>query len=325
MAEPDFDSLHANGSDTCDDLLPPELIESDSRVRHPDEVGDGWHPSPDFLDPLADELEEWLRDSESKGLDYTEPTTLDRLTYIIAGIVVDGPGSVPQAAAWWGARAWFDVKGPAGFGNRFAGKVEGVWDETESLERRIKAWVPNVDSPDEDDNEGRSSYGNSEFTGFLVTVVEPFLADLRNWSRELKLQFPPGRAPAGKTGQVEGAPSRVRKKRSTNKGDARTKIISALTTHHQYAKGGCLNLEPIGNNELARQAEVAPSTASDFFNNVFNKREKGGFPRYCVICRDARQLAFSLKALNGEFSPHDLYGERPPGEGERDDERDDEE
>src|SRR5262249_18814112 len=38
-------------------------------------------------------------------------------------------------------------------------------------------------------------------------------------------------------------------KRSTERGEGRAKLIAALTKHHQYADGGCLNLEPIGNNE----------------------------------------------------------------------------
>lgn len=112
----------------------------------------------------------------------------------------------------------------------------------------------------------------------------------------------------------------VKKKQSTAKGDAREKIIGALNKHHKYAEGSCLNLEPIGNNELARLAVVSESTASAFFKNEFNRGERGGFAKYRVICRDAGRLADSLKALNGEFSPHDLYGRRPAGEDERDDE-----
>src|SRR5262249_53576244 len=53
------------------------------------------------------------------------------------------------------------------------------------------------------------------------------------------------------------APTAKKPKRSTEWGAARAKIIAALTKHHQYADGGCLNLEPIGNNELARKAGVS--------------------------------------------------------------------
>jgi hypothetical protein len=44
------------------------------------------------------------------------------------------------------------------------------------------------------------------------------------------------------------------------RGEAEAKLIAALTKHHQYADGSCLNLEPVGNNELARIAEVSEST-----------------------------------------------------------------
>jgi hypothetical protein len=36
-------------------------------------------------------------------------------------------------------------------------------------------------------------------------------------------------------------------KRSTGRGDGRVKLIAALTKHHEYANGGCINLAPIGN------------------------------------------------------------------------------
>ena len=93
------------------------------------------------------------------------------------------------------------------------------------------------------------------------------------------------------------------------------KLIAALTKHHQYADGGCLNLEPIGNNELARRAEVSESTASAFFNKEFD-----GHTKYRAVCTDATRLVGSLKLLNQEFSPHHLYGGKPPGEDERNDE-----
>jgi hypothetical protein len=101
-------------------------------------------------------------------------------------------------------------------------------------------------------------------------------------------------------------------KRSTERGEGREKLIAELTRHHKYAEGGCLNSEPIGNNELARAADVSPSTASKFFRAEFR-----GHVKYRALCRDAGKLAAALKLLNGEFSPHDLYGRRPPDEAER--------
>ncbi|MCC7085193.1 MAG: hypothetical protein IT427_09325 [Pirellulales bacterium] len=103
-------------------------------------------------------------------------------------------------------------------------------------------------------------------------------------------------------------------KRSTERGEGRMKLIAALTKHHKYADGGCLNLEPIGNNELARQAGVSESTASEFFNKQFK-----GHTKYRAICADTARLVAAMKLLNQEFAPHHLFGAKPPGEDERED------
>jgi hypothetical protein len=108
-----------------------------------------------------------------------------------------------------------------------------------------------------------------------------------------------------------------RRKRSTQRGEGEAKLIAALSEHHRYSDGSCLNQVPIGNNELAEQAHVSPSTASAFFGRHFQ-----GYAKYRAICRDPGKLADSLKVLNGEFSPHHLYGRRPPGEGDREGEDD---
>jgi hypothetical protein len=103
-----------------------------------------------------------------------------------------------------------------------------------------------------------------------------------------------------------GKPLVRKRKRSTAPGDARAKLVAALTKHHQYAGGSCLNLLPIGNNELARLAEVSESTASDFFTTEFK-----GHSKYKALCQDTGGLAMALKLLNGEFASHFLYGRRP--------------
>jgi hypothetical protein len=92
------------------------------------------------------------------------------------------------------------------------------------------------------------------------------------------------------------------------------KLISALSLHHQYAGGGALHPDPIGNNDLARQADVDKATASAFF-----KREFGGHAKYKTVCRQPAQLAAMLKHLNGEYTADGLFGGTPPGEGRRDD------
>ena len=104
-------------------------------------------------------------------------------------------------------------------------------------------------------------------------------------------------------------------KRSTEKGEGRVKLIAALTKHHQYANGSCLNLEYIGSNILARLAGVSESTSSAFFQKQF-----GGHTKYRAICRDKTGLIGALKLLNQEFSPFHLYGAKPPGEDDWEDE-----
>jgi hypothetical protein len=116
------------------------------------------------------------------------------------------------------------------------------------------------------------------------------------------------------------ARKKTKKKKSTARGEGEIKIVAALTKHHQYADGGCLNLTPIGNNELARLAGVRGSTASAFFNRQFNGGKKGGLAKYRAVCGDAAKLVAALKLLNQEFSPHHLFGTTPPSEVEHEDE-----
>lgn len=113
-------------------------------------------------------------------------------------------------------------------------------------------------------------------------------------------------------GQV---PPGKKAKRSTQRGEAEAKIIAALTAHHQYDNGSCLNPEPVGNNQLARMARVSQSSVSDFFTRQFH-----GYSTYRLYCKDVARLVASLKLLNDEFSPFHLYGGSPPIEGATDDE-----
>jgi hypothetical protein len=47
------DENDANGQDMHDDFLDPDMIGSGPRTKHPDEIGEGWHPGRDFIDPLS--------------------------------------------------------------------------------------------------------------------------------------------------------------------------------------------------------------------------------------------------------------------------------
>jgi hypothetical protein len=151
----------------------------------------------------------------------------------------------------------------------------------------------------------------------LAKWCEPYLP--AGMAEPLAGQAEPTNAPAHAGPPAEqGSELAKRPKRSTERGEGRAKLIAALTLHHRYADGSCFNSEPIGNNELARRAEVSTSTAKGFFDEEFGGREREkGHAKYKIVCRDVGRLVDSLKALNGEFSPHDLYGRRPPGEEER--------
>jgi hypothetical protein len=141
--------------------------------------------------------------------------------------------------------------------------------------------------------------------------LERDLADLTDDARHGGTDIAPTPAHANSPPQPD---RKARKKRSTTNGDAHVKLIAALTNHHAYDNGSCTNLEPIGNNELARQADVSNSVASEFFQKKFK-----GHGKYKALCRDLAGLAAAIKLLNNEFAPHALY-DRSLGENERVDE-----
>jgi hypothetical protein len=122
----------------------------------------------------------------------------------------------------------------------------------------------------------------------------------------------PGQAQPVTSANVSTAQA-TKRKRSTEPGEARAKIIAGLTEHHQYADGSCMNTEPIGVNELARTVQVSPASVSTFFKDKFQ-----GHDKYRGLCLDVTRLVGSLKLLRGEYSPHHLYGSTPPGEGSQD-------
>lgn len=104
--------------------------------------------------------------------------------------------------------------------------------------------------------------------------------------------------------QGEKKPAGRSTSRGPNKPAAELKLIAALTAHHQYVEGGCLNSGPIGCNELARRAGVSAATASAFFTDKFK-----GYARYKTLCRDTGRLAAAIKLLNDEFAPYHLLGD----------------
>lgn len=104
----------------------------------------------------------------------------------------------------------------------------------------------------------------------------------------------------------ESSQSRNKVKRSTVRGEAKDKLIAALTAHHDYFGGNCLNYEPIGSNQLAGAARVSKSTASRFLREWF-----GGFKEYRIMCREKTKLNAALRLVNNEFRPKELNTPRP--------------
>lgn len=102
----------------------------------------------------------------------------------------------------------------------------------------------------------------------------------------------------GETIVVSTSETVIKRKKSTAKWDAETKLIATLTLHHKYEDGGCLNFDQIGIRDLARQAEVGPSSA-----NRFIKKHFANHAGYRVACRAKHRLITILKKLNGDTPP----------------------
>jgi len=184
--------------------------------------------------------------------------------------------------------------------DKYAGLMSAKFGELLAVREAVERIAPDLADP-------LDVRGPAE----IVSPIDRARA-VRDLVRKLKshLHAEPANAvpstPAGGQ-QAEGEKPRTTKKRSTERGEGRTKLIAALIAHHKYAGGSCLNPAPIGNNELAKAAAVSTSTASTFFNKEFE-----GHTKYRAICRDIGKLVNSLKLLSGEFSPHVLYGSEPP-------------
>lgn len=106
-------------------------------------------------------------------------------------------------------------------------------------------------------------------------------------------------------------------KKSTQRGEARTKLISALTAHHGYSNGSFLKWEPVNSNELAQQAQVAKPSATNFFNWAFKPKgatkDATGYQIYKAYCnRDHGSLLKVLRVINDEFAPAELALARFP-------------
>jgi len=233
--------------------------------------------------------------------------------------------SLPKYWLWW-LRSWADKDGP---GERPTFPARGRYGDWRSRSRSadeaeaIARWHTRRGEDRADLDVLLSD--NLELAQRSIAQATQLdeLARLRREERDELIAAASMASPGGQpvNGEHDAREAIGKKtKRSTVRGEARDKLIAALTAHHRYEDGSCLETRVIGVNELARIAEVSPSTAKVFFDREFNRGEKGGHARYRALCQTPGRLAISLRALRGEIAPHLLYGRRPTSEAKRDEE-----
>jgi hypothetical protein len=167
---------------------------------------------------------------------------------------------------------------------------------TEYRQRVLQDFVARGSSIDSPDTQGGVRRLEARFEERKREAIDFVNRLVLEHNRKVSLE---AEAQAGIGSDQSKSPKSARKKKSTQSDEAREKLIGLLSLHHQYEHGGCLKLEPIGNNELARQAKVDKSTASVFFNKAFNHGKQGGHAKYKVLCQYPDRLVRALKRLRG--------------------------
>ncbi len=148
----------------------------------------------------------------------------------------------------------------------------------------------------------------------LANDVIESLNLLRDWAfAEKKAQTGtggPGEGGQGGTEPVDnGKQKHGNSKKSTFRGEARAKIISALSMHHKYENGQCdKSTGPIVSNKLARQADVGKASVTRFFQGEF---PDGGRTEYNRTCGNYDQLVRFLQRLNDESLPPRTHSLKP--------------
>lgn len=157
-----------------DDFLSPLTARNDSGIKDPEEVGDAWHICRDFLDPLANELEAWVRSPQ--------PTIADIELLLWFDIGMDGgAGPEERINAWRQAKAFLDVKGLTAVRDSLERAVSGLAQQAAKVLSQLE--VLPLDGEE-------SQWRNVAIASFQVQAVEPCLADLRAVSAELKRHSP---------------------------------------------------------------------------------------------------------------------------------------
>ncbi len=91
---------------------------------------------------------------------------------------------------------------------------------------------------------------------------------------------------------------KLKKSSKTSKKPKFHAFVKALSTHHQYEEGSCLNFEPATFGQLAKIGGFAPSTAKEHIDKQF-----GGIEGYKRACAVKSELIASLRLLNNEVTP----------------------
>ena len=66
-----------------------------------------------------------------------------------------------------------------------------------------------------------------------------------------------------------GRPAAAHRRAGDGDQDVDMLLVAALTQHHKYLDGGCLNLEPAGVRQLAASTSISKNSVSRFFKRVF--------------------------------------------------------
>lgn len=143
---------------------------------------------------------------------------------------------------------------------------------------------------------GIGALENWTLTDFRLMFPDPWRECISDFGAAVQLVHDHILRPAATLQATSNGPKE--RKRSTQKGEAKQKLISALVAHHKYDGVVCEKRDSVSVRELAEAAEVAPASASRFFQKQF---PDGGHKRYKNLCiRDFRRVEQFLKLISGE-------------------------
>ncbi len=199
-------------------------------------------------------------------------------------IQMDGEGNLVEVSsderspAWERARHWLLATGLTALCDDFTDRTERRRDAITRLWRNVERWPGNQLDADH----------------FNDLEIEGYVGYLQSLSRQLRQDYPvttttqtPHEAAAGGGDEEQ---TETTKKRSTVKGEAQEKLVAALTKHHKYQDGSCLNIEAIGSNELAPTGGCEPRTPPiGFFGR--SSRDTRCTNGSATILRDSRRAS----------------------------------